>query len=100
MPTNAQTVNVNLAQRSYDIQIGTENLGQVGKFLCSCGKVSHAVVITDDNVQEPHAIPVAESLARRILSLPVAPELTPEQIRYAADSIRGYFSRPEAVDVE
>jgi len=44
--------------------------------------------------------PVAESLARRMLSLPVAPELTPEQIRYAADSIRGYFSRPEAVDVE
>jgi 3-dehydroquinate synthase len=58
-----QIVSVNLAERSYDIEIGSGNLAQVGPLLCRLGKVSHAVVITDQNVQEPHAMRAAESLA-------------------------------------
>ena len=57
-----QTVRVNLAERSYDIEIGSGNLDHAGRFLCRLGKVSHAVLITDQNVQEPHAVRVAESL--------------------------------------
>ncbi len=62
MSTSIQTLRVDLAERSYDIEIGSGNLEHVGRFLCRLGKVSHAVVITDQNVQEPHAVRVAESL--------------------------------------
>ncbi len=71
MSTSAQTVRVNLAERSYDIEIGTENLGVAGRFLVERGKVSHAVVVTDDNVQEPHALKVAESLANQSIEVDV-----------------------------
>ncbi len=37
--------------------------------------------------------PVTESLARRTLSLPISPELTPEQVRHVTGSIRAYFHR-------
>ncbi|MBN1590370.1 MAG: hypothetical protein JW888_12720, partial [Pirellulales bacterium] len=62
------TVRVELAERSYDIRIGTGNLPEVGPFLTSLGDVSHVVVITDANVQSPHAERVAESLAGEDLS--------------------------------
>jgi len=58
----SQTVHVSLSDRSYDIEIGSGNLDRVGRMLTDCGKVSHAVVITDENVQTPHAIAVAENL--------------------------------------
>ncbi len=62
MASAVQTVHVDLGERSYDIEIGSGNLPGVGGFLARLGEVSHAVVITDENVQEPHAIAVAESL--------------------------------------
>ena len=62
MSTPAQTVHVNLAERSYDIEIGSGNLDRVTPCLTALGTISHAVIITDENVQEPHAIRVAESL--------------------------------------
>ena len=34
-------------------------------FLAARAKLSHAVIVTDENVQEPHAVRVAESLAGR-----------------------------------
>ncbi|HLA85100.1 MAG TPA: 3-dehydroquinate synthase [Thermoguttaceae bacterium] len=58
-----ETVRVELAERSYDIRIGTGNLPEAGEFLASLGDVSHAVILTDTNVQKPHAERVAESLA-------------------------------------
>ena len=64
-PTASQTVRVNLAERSYDIAIGAGNLDAAGAMLAALGKVSHAVIVTDDHVQRPHAIKVAESLAER-----------------------------------
>ena len=63
MTTHTQTVRVDLAERGYDIRIGAGNLDQVGEFLTEQGRVSHAVVITDENVELPHAACVAESLA-------------------------------------
>ncbi len=62
MSAPAQTVRVNLAERGYDIEIGSGNLDRAGPLLARTGKVSHAVLITDENVQEPHAVEVAESL--------------------------------------
>jgi 3-dehydroquinate synthase len=58
----AQTVRVDLAERSYDIEIGTGNLASAGRFLKDRGRVSHAIIFTDEHVQEPHAVKVAESL--------------------------------------
>jgi 3-dehydroquinate synthase len=71
VPSATQTVRVDLAERSYDIEIGSGNLPQAGPFLTARGKVTHAVVITDENVQEPHAIRVAESLIGRKIEVAV-----------------------------
>ena len=71
MAVPIQTVRVDLAERGYDIQIGTGNLDQVGRFLAERGQVSHAVVITDENVQETHVMVVAESLAEASVSVDV-----------------------------
>ncbi len=62
MPSAPQNVHVNLAERSYDIEIGAGNLAGAGRFLQDRGKISHAVILTDERVQEPHAVKVAESL--------------------------------------
>ena len=62
-----QNVRVNLAERSYDIEIGTGRLAHAGTFLKdrdpqAGAPVSQAIIITDENVQEPHAVSVAKSL--------------------------------------
>ena len=56
------TVHVHLSERSYDIAIGTGNLPEVGSFIVRLCKLTHAVVITDSNVAQPHARRVADSL--------------------------------------
>ena len=63
MTTATQIVRVDLAERSYDIRIGAGSLDEAGRLLTEIGRVSHAVVLTDENVEEPHAVKVAESLA-------------------------------------
>ncbi len=63
MSSTVQTVRVNLAQRSYDIAIGAGNLAGLGQFVIERGRATHVVLITDDNVQKPHAMNAAESLA-------------------------------------
>jgi 3-dehydroquinate synthase len=55
-------VEVNLGQRSYAIEIGTGNLRALGQRAAAWRKLSHAVVITDQNVEKPHAHLAAESL--------------------------------------
>jgi 3-dehydroquinate synthase len=66
-----ETVRVNLAERSYDIQIGAGNLAQVGRFLIDRAKVTHVVLITDDNVQKPHAMRAAESFGQQDIDVDV-----------------------------
>ena len=63
MHESSQTVRVNLGERSYDIEIGAGNLAEAGRFVACRGELSHAVVITDENVEKPHALAVAESVA-------------------------------------
>ena len=71
MSDPTENVRVELAERSYDIEIGTGNIDETGPFLVSRGKVSHAIVITDNNVQDPHALNVAESLGRESLEVDI-----------------------------
>jgi 3-dehydroquinate synthase len=62
MSVSTQTIRVNLAERSYDIEISGGNLKRLGAFVAERGPTTHAVVITDENVQEPYAVPATESL--------------------------------------
>jgi 3-dehydroquinate synthase len=55
-------VRVELAERGYDIQIGAGLLAGIGPFIAARRKLSHAVIITDSRVQQPHATAVAASL--------------------------------------
>jgi len=57
-------VTVHLSDRSYDIRIGADILDQAGPFADSIADVTHAVVVTDANVERPHATAAAESLAQ------------------------------------
>jgi 3-dehydroquinate synthase len=66
-----QTVRVNLAERSYDIEIGAGSLAQTGRFLTDRAKVTHVVLITDDHVQKPYAMQVAENLGERDVQVDV-----------------------------
>lgn len=58
-----RTVHVALGERSYPIEIGTGNLADTGRYLQTRRKVSHAVIVTDANVENRHAMTVAESLS-------------------------------------
>lgn len=56
-------VHVNLSERSYKIQIGSGNLTSAGAHVASLRDVTHAVVVTDTNVEPLHGTRAAESLA-------------------------------------
>jgi 3-dehydroquinate synthase len=56
-------VDVQLGARSYTIEIGTGNLAQLGEKVASWCQPSHAVIITDEHVENPHAQAAAASLA-------------------------------------
>ena len=71
MNNSIETVRVNLAERSYDIEIGAGNLAEAGRFLADRAKVTHVVLITDDHVQKPHAMRVAESLGEQDIEVDV-----------------------------
>lgn len=62
MKERAQSVRVDLGERSYDIEIGSGNLPDMASFVRSRLKISHVVVITDAHVQQPHAAAVLQSL--------------------------------------
>jgi len=61
--TDKAIVHVNLSERSYDIEIGSGNLVDAGPFVCGLARLTHAVLITDTNVEKPHGDKCAESLA-------------------------------------
>jgi len=63
MTPPAQCIRVELGPRSYDITIGQGTLVHSGDFLRKRADFSHAVVITDGNVETPHGRIVAETLA-------------------------------------
>lgn len=66
-----QTIRVNLAERSYDIEIGSGNLDDLGWFLAERAKTTHVVLITDENVHRLHAVRAAEALGEREIEVDV-----------------------------
>ncbi|MEN6450861.1 MAG: 3-dehydroquinate synthase [Thermoguttaceae bacterium] len=66
-----ETVRVNLAERSYDIEIDAGNLANAGRFLADRGKVTHVVIVTDEHVHRPYAMQVAEALGEREIEVDV-----------------------------
>ncbi len=66
-----ETVRVKQAERSYDIQIGAGTLAEAGRFLCDRAKVTHVVLITDEHVQKPYAMRVAESFGEQEIEVEV-----------------------------
>ncbi|MEN6406313.1 MAG: 3-dehydroquinate synthase [Thermoguttaceae bacterium] len=71
MTAPLQTVRVQLAARSYDIQIGAGNLAEFGRFLVDRVQTTHVIVLTDENVHKLHAMRVAESLGQQDLETDV-----------------------------
>jgi len=71
MSSPHQTVRVRLGPRSYSIGIGADNLPELGGLVLQRGEVSHAVIVTDENVQEPHAIRAAESLSAQSIDVAI-----------------------------
>jgi len=59
----ANTTRVNLADRSYDIQIGSGNLGNLSPFLKERCRSNHAVIITDTQVDAIYADKLGDQLA-------------------------------------
>ncbi|MDZ4817613.1 MAG: 3-dehydroquinate synthase [Planctomycetota bacterium] len=58
----SKTVHVALAERSYDISIGSGNLPSLGAQVAACCRLTHAVVITDSRVESPHGEAAIQSL--------------------------------------
>ena len=63
MSTVSQVVHVQLGPRSYDIHVGAGNIPEIATLVGKRGKIVHAILITDDNVRQPHAMKVAQTLA-------------------------------------
>lgn len=68
----SQTVHVPLGDRSYDISIGTGNLANVGGWLTSLRKVTHALLISDSNVAENYRLPVQAALEAEGIRVTIA----------------------------
>ncbi len=71
MLPDTQIIRVNLAERSYDIEIGAGNLAAAGRFLTERTKATHVVLVTDDHVHKPHAMRAAESLGDQDIEVDV-----------------------------
>lgn len=87
MTDSAQIVRVDLGPRSYTIEIDAGNLTAAGRFVTDRAPAEHAVLITDEHVEKPHAVAVAESLAEslaRIDMLVIEPGEPAKSIETAA----------------
>ena len=74
--SSPQIVRVNLSDRAYDIVIGSGTLVGAGTFSISRTRATHAVIITDKNVEARYAHPAAEQLGQagcKVEVLVVAP---------------------------
>jgi 3-dehydroquinate synthase len=58
-----QNVAVNLDARSYNITIGHGLLAETPNLVAQCITATHIVIITDSNVEKPHAVAVAEAFS-------------------------------------
>jgi 3-dehydroquinate synthase len=66
-----EIIRVALRERAYDIHIGSGVLPSAAAFIDAWAHPRHVVVVTDENVEQPHAAAVAESLGQRGTSVDV-----------------------------
>jgi 3-dehydroquinate synthase len=81
------TVDVRLHERSYAIEIGADRLAELGALAGRWCRVSHAVIITDEHVERPHAMSAAAALSEAgatVDLLVVAPGETTKTVESAA----------------
>ena len=71
MTVESTTVRVELAERSYEIHIGSDNLSSIGELVAGLGDVSHTIIITDSNVRELYGETVLKSLAQSDLQVDI-----------------------------
>jgi len=71
LTVESTTVHVGLAERSYDIQIGSDNLSSIGSLVAGLDDVSHAILITDSNVRELYGETTKKSLANADLQVDI-----------------------------
>lgn len=81
--TTENNVHVALAERAYDIHIGSGNLASIGSILIQSDPLAHAVVLTDSNVAT-YANVVAESIANEGANVDVLAIEPGEQSKSAA----------------
>ena len=62
MAEDIQTVRVSLAERSYDIEIGSGNLAELPHFLRERTESEHALIVTDSTVDELYADAAGDAL--------------------------------------
>lgn len=62
-PPSPEKIRVNLGDRSYEIRLGSGNLASMTRQVAEQLALTHAVLITDDNVETLHAVTVAEALS-------------------------------------
>ncbi len=72
MASATTTVHVALSERSYDIEIGPGLLPEAGRFVVARTGCSHAIVVTDSNVESLHGQRVAEFLEQAGVRVDVA----------------------------
>lgn len=75
MTVESTIVHVGLAERSYDIHIGLDNLSAIGELVDGLDDISHIVIITDSNVRELYGETILKSLSQKnfqvdIMSVP------------------------------
>jgi 3-dehydroquinate synthase len=64
MSSSVEVVRVALRERGYDIQIGSGILPRAAQYIEPRSQPGHVVIVTDANVETPHATVVAESLVK------------------------------------
>jgi len=72
LATDTTTVHVALSERSYDIDIGHGLLPDAGRFVVEHTGCSHAIVITDSNVEPLHGLRAVESLEQAGIRVDIA----------------------------
>ncbi len=86
------TVEVQLAERTYTIEIGTGNLDTLGERVRAWCGASHAVIITDEHVETPHAEAAAASLAAADVTVDLLVVEPGEQTK-CADAAAGLWDK-------
>lgn len=104
MSTAATIVAVPLGERSYEIEIGSGTLSAAGRFAAGHFaarrlKLSHVVVVTDENVEQPHGETVVASLAEAGLAVDLL-VVEPGESSKSVDVVAGLWEQMLAVGTD